>query len=300
MEFNSEWPGTLVIVSNGGLASTVSSAVALARSAWRAARVVLVRIQVNSGFGRAINVGMMYTRARFVAVFNPDGVVADGCIAKLLSALDGDDLAFSVAASFERLSPKSDSMLELPSSIVEIPAMPGGAVVLRRSAFNGVGGYDPMYFLYYEDDDLSVRARNSGWRLLRHLGAFYDHPPRAFGRIEGLRRIFVRALSEAQFVLRYATSRGVGLRTILGRRRRRLAELARSGSWPRWIVLLASTLALVTRYGVVERRRRIPWSESRLRKWSAAQMRVCEATEFRGGDVAIPSAPALDEDVPSA
>ena len=38
-------------------------------------------------------------------------------------------------------------------------------VLIRRRAFDDVGGFDPGYFLYFEDADLCLRLRRKGWRL---------------------------------------------------------------------------------------------------------------------------------------
>jgi len=54
----------------------------------------------------------------------------------------------------------------------------GGAALLRKTALDGVGGFDPELFLYYEDTDLSWRLRSGGWTVrycqpavARHLHA---------------------------------------------------------------------------------------------------------------------------------
>ncbi len=39
----------------------------------------------------------------------------------------------------------------------------GGGVLLRAAALTDVGLFDPTYFMYYEDTDLSWRMRRSGW-----------------------------------------------------------------------------------------------------------------------------------------
>ncbi len=48
-------------------------------------------------------------------------------------------------------------------------------VLLRRRAFDDVGGFDPTFFLYFEDTDLCVRLRKAGWRLGREPGAVAVH-----------------------------------------------------------------------------------------------------------------------------
>jgi len=41
----------------------------------------------------------------------------------------------------------------------------GAALVVRRRAWDGVGGFEPRYFMYCEDLDLSLRLRLAGWRV---------------------------------------------------------------------------------------------------------------------------------------
>ena len=53
----------------------------------------------------------------------------------------------------------------------------GGAVLLRSDYLRDVGIFDPTYFLYYEDFDLSWRGRSSGWRYLYEPTSrvFHEH-----------------------------------------------------------------------------------------------------------------------------
>jgi GT2 family glycosyltransferase len=65
----------------------------------------------------------------------------------------------------------------------------GGAVLLRREYLDQVGLFDPTFFLYYEDFDLSWRGRQLGWRyryvpqsLIRHEHAYSSEEGSAFFR----------------------------------------------------------------------------------------------------------------------
>lgn len=51
----------------------------------------------------------------------------------------------------------------------------GAAALLRRSAVLDVGGFDPRFFMYYEDTDLSWRLRLAGWSVHHVPGATVDH-----------------------------------------------------------------------------------------------------------------------------
>jgi N-acetylglucosaminyl-diphospho-decaprenol L-rhamnosyltransferase len=53
----------------------------------------------------------------------------------------------------------------------------GGASLLRRSALDDVGVFDPTLFLYYEDTDLSWRLQSRGWhvRYVASAGATHIH-----------------------------------------------------------------------------------------------------------------------------
>jgi len=62
--------------------------------------------------------------------------------------------------------------------VADVPALCGASVLLRRAMLEEIGGFDTRYFMYFEDVDLSWRARRAGWRVmytphsrLRHVHA---------------------------------------------------------------------------------------------------------------------------------
>jgi GT2 family glycosyltransferase len=57
----------------------------------------------------------------------------------------------------------------------EVFAWCGGAVVLDVEYLRSVGLFDPQYFLYYEDFDLSWRGRAQGWRYTYVPGSVVLH-----------------------------------------------------------------------------------------------------------------------------
>jgi GT2 family glycosyltransferase len=51
----------------------------------------------------------------------------------------------------------------------------GGAFMIRRDAFEALEGFDPRFFMVYEDVDLSYRARLRGMRVWYAAGAVVRH-----------------------------------------------------------------------------------------------------------------------------
>jgi N-acetylglucosaminyl-diphospho-decaprenol L-rhamnosyltransferase len=57
----------------------------------------------------------------------------------------------------------------------DVFAFCGAAVLLRMAALHEVGDFDPDFFLYYEDSDLSWRLRAAGWTVRYEPSAVVRH-----------------------------------------------------------------------------------------------------------------------------
>lgn len=53
-----------------------------------------------------------------------------------------------------------------PGPTISVDNLSGACMMVRRSAWDPLGGFDERFFLYCEDVDWSLRAREAGWRLL--------------------------------------------------------------------------------------------------------------------------------------
>jgi GT2 family glycosyltransferase len=163
----------------------------------------------NVGFARAVNLGAALTQAPLVLVLNADCVLEAGCLTQLVAALDRDPELGGVqplimqdvtgeepARVYSRgqcLTRSGDAYEagwgELadpsPAGPLEVFGVSGAVCLLRRELFSQLGGYDELYFAFYEDVDLNARARLADWRfacvsegLARHTGhvAWRQHP----------------------------------------------------------------------------------------------------------------------------
>jgi GT2 family glycosyltransferase len=78
----------------------------------------------------------------------------------------------------------------------------GAAMLIRREAFDAVGGFDERFFLYWEDADLCRRLRNRGWTTRYVPGAVVEHPG---GRSSATARVMATREFHRSAYLYYAT-----------------------------------------------------------------------------------------------
>jgi GT2 family glycosyltransferase len=144
----------------------------------RFAKIQVYRSHENVGFGRGHNANAARGEAPWLLVLNQDCIVEPDVLRPLLSLAESDDAA--VAAWELRQIPYEHPKAYDPVTL-DTPWVSGAAVLLRRSAFDGVGGFDPRIFMYGEDVDLSWRLRAAGHRLryvarLAVVHRTYDRP----------------------------------------------------------------------------------------------------------------------------
>ena len=65
-------------------------------------------------------------------------------------------------------------MAELPST-VEVDAVNGACMMVRREAMDEAGGFDENYFMYVEDIDLCRAVRDKGWKIFYYPDAEIFH-----------------------------------------------------------------------------------------------------------------------------
>jgi GT2 family glycosyltransferase len=132
----------------------------IARDAF--ARVDVAHSGANLGFGRGHNANVARGTAPFVLLVNQDCILEPGALEALLEQAERD--APDVAAWEMRQIPYEHPKIYDPLTL-ETVWVSGAAVLLRRAAFERVGGFEPQLFMYGEDVDLSWRLRADGWRL---------------------------------------------------------------------------------------------------------------------------------------
>ena len=152
----------------------------MAREAAPDASVVV--LERNTGFAGGCLAGATASGAELLFFLNPDARLQPGCLAALRdAAVDRPDWgawqALVLLAGGERVNSAGGTThfsglawaggAGAPASVGgephDVSFASGAALVVRREAWDAVGGFDPAYFMYGEDVDLSLRLRLAGW-----------------------------------------------------------------------------------------------------------------------------------------
>jgi N-acetylglucosaminyl-diphospho-decaprenol L-rhamnosyltransferase len=160
----------------------------------------------NLGYGRAANLGAADFAGQWLVVANPDVEWAPNSLDALLDAAlrwpRAGCLGPAIRTPDGRLYPSARAFPSLGRGIGHAllgwwwPSNPwtrsyraergspvegntgwlsGSCMLLRREAFDAVGGFDPSYFMYCEDMDLCRRLAEAGWSNVYVPSAVITH-----------------------------------------------------------------------------------------------------------------------------
>jgi GT2 family glycosyltransferase len=257
-----EWTGSAILVENASPPEVSEAARTALRDHFPSADRILIRSLRNRGFGSGVNVGVAHADGRYVGVFNLDGVVREDTVAPLEQALEREPTAFMAGARLLPFSAPDDTQEEISA----VDWLPGAAGLYRRAAFLELGGFDPLYFMYSEDVDLSRRARREGWLLLRVPRAVFHHEHQ-WATWERIRRLRMWTVSATTLSYQYAPSR-LTLARELGRKRLVWFQtMAEERRWAHLTGALLGTAVWPIKVPQIEYRRRHPWNAESLHRW---------------------------------
>jgi len=158
----------------------------------------------NRGYAGGNNVGLAWALdqgADWVLVLNEDTILAEDCVARLVEVGESQprigvvgptvyhfDEPTVIQSAGGRLGPSWSALLiannELDTGQFTDPRpvewISGCAMLIRRGLLEQIGLFDERFFIYWEEIDFCVRARQAGWQLL--------HAPRARLWHKGVRR----------------------------------------------------------------------------------------------------------------
>lgn len=148
------------------------------------ARVLVLHLEKNQGYVRAVNHGLEKTSAEFVVVMNNDTVVYPGWLSEMVRVAQKDPAIGLVNPQWE--VPKrfrggldryiARHVVSQRGRFIETDWARGFCYLTKRCVIEKIGGLDEDFApAYYDDWDYSMRAWAAGYRCVRALGAFVFH-----------------------------------------------------------------------------------------------------------------------------
>jgi GT2 family glycosyltransferase len=175
-------------------------------------RAQLIVSPTNAGYGAGNNLGAAQAKGEVLVFLNPDTVPEHDWLANLLRAMrhhgrrfatsqivlqsdrtrlnSGGNLIHFLGLSYCRGLNASRWKFNQPELV---SGASGAACAIARDVFERIGGFDPSFFLYHDDVDLSLRALLVGQPCLYVPDAVVAHdydlsvPPVKWGWIEAHR-----------------------------------------------------------------------------------------------------------------
>jgi N-acetylglucosaminyl-diphospho-decaprenol L-rhamnosyltransferase len=160
----------------------------------------------NLGYGKAANLGASGATSDWIVVANPDVAWEPGALDELLTAAQrwpragclgpairttggqlypsarafpslGRGIGHALLGPFWPSNPWTRSYRAEQGTPVEGTTgwLSGSCMLLRRTAFEQVAGFDPKYFMYCEDMDLCRRLAEAGWQNVYVPSAVITH-----------------------------------------------------------------------------------------------------------------------------
>lgn len=150
----------------------------------------------NDGFGGGCNYGAKNAEGKYLVFINPDNVFLDNALMQFYKYMESNpdaalctglltddegnlkysfnyfpDIAWEFKEAFRiGYSKTIQNLLEVSeireNKEFEIDWALGALLFVRKSVFDSVNGFDDSFFLYYEDDDLQLRIKQQGYKIV--------------------------------------------------------------------------------------------------------------------------------------
>ena len=167
--------------------------------------VKLIKLEDNLGFGRANNIGVKSSIGRNLLFLNPDTILKSNAIKLLSSYLDKNNEVGACGGnlydwnnlptlSYRRILPGAlwdiseltFHRLEMllfgnnwqfnhSQNPINVAYSSGADLMVKRKVFQKVGGFDPRFFMYYEETDLCLRIKHRGYQIINVPQAYIVH-----------------------------------------------------------------------------------------------------------------------------
>ncbi|KKL63052.1 hypothetical protein LCGC14_2178980 [marine sediment metagenome] len=171
----------LIIIDN----NSKDSSKEIIKSYDQVLKINLIEINENLGFGKACNLGASHAKGEFLFITNQDIIFIPHFFKTLLDLYrklkKNQELVISPAIVFEgdgihyfgakihflgfSYTPNLGQKLPLKRIVKRTQRFSGGSLFIKKTLFTEMDGFDEIFFMYYEDTDLSLRLIRNGYEI---------------------------------------------------------------------------------------------------------------------------------------
>ncbi|HLV43845.1 MAG TPA: glycosyltransferase family 2 protein [Aggregatilineales bacterium] len=210
--------------------------------------VRLVEPGENTGFTRGNNIGMRASTGRWLLLLNPDTVVLDDALPRMVDYIDAHPAVGALGpqllnddgtvqssrrrfptfwtAVFESTWLQSAAPRGVLSryymtdtqddEIMPVDWVQGAALLVRRSVLAQVGGFDEHFFMYSEELDWQRRIKAAGWQIVYFPPARIVHyGGKSSEQVAAQRHIYFQTSKVRYFRKHHGRLAGLGVRAVL-------------------------------------------------------------------------------------
>lgn len=204
--------------------------------------ILLIENKDNVGFSKANNQAVNVAKGEYVCILNPDTAVAEDTFITSLkyaeSIPDVGAVGVYLMDGTGAFLPESKRNLPTPKASLykllgigrdyyanhvnknksgQVDILVGAFMLLKRSVYNEVKGFDEDYFMYGEDIDFSYKISQAGYKnhyfgeatVLHYKGESTKKDKVYYDRFYGAMRIFYRKHFKTNFIFNTIVSFGV-------------------------------------------------------------------------------------------
>ncbi|WDF68966.1 glycosyltransferase family 2 protein [Sphingobacterium oryzagri] len=160
--------------------------------------IKFIEASQNLGFGRANNLGAKQAKGKYLFFLNSDTLLLENSIKEMVAFFENNgeslkigalgcilvdkNLEYNGCGSFlptcaseikryktvipflRKFNNVQDLVKPLDVTSFEVGYVIGADLMMRSSVFNSLGGFDSMFFMYYEESDLQKRMKDIGYK----------------------------------------------------------------------------------------------------------------------------------------
>jgi len=134
----------------------------------------VIRLQQNLGCPGGRNHIYANSKGDFIVNLDDDGCLGDGALGQLVETFESDPSIGIVG--FHQLDFPEPLPPLIPDSWWDTGLFRGGMSAFRGSMLEEIGVYPDDFFFFKEEEFLSLKALDAGWRIVYHPGIIMHHP----------------------------------------------------------------------------------------------------------------------------